>query len=139
MTTVGKSILILLLSLLAGCILHSKIHPVHLEGFVFRNHTSGQISSIEVRAPKTGEVAGCSNIPPGASCSNSLPLRKYQGNALTLSWSAGGKVTIIKDFVVPLPEKLVPGEPATAILTFADNGSFSAELTQGRDVTGHKP
>jgi hypothetical protein len=138
MTAGDQSIFILLLTLVAGCAMQNTLSPVHLKGFVFRNHTSGMISDVEVRVPKTKEVAGCTSIPPEAGCSNNFPLRKYQGNPLTLSWSSGGKI-FIKDFVVRRPEKIVPGKPATAILTFTDNGSFSAELVQGWDGKSHMP
>jgi hypothetical protein len=116
---------------LAGCAMQSALQPVHLKGFIFRNQTSGVISSIEVKVPKTDEVASCTNIPPGSSCSNRFPLRRYQGNPLTLSWRSAEKVFVIEDLVIRRPEKLVHGEPATAILTFGNNGSISTELIQG--------
>lgn len=116
---------------LAGCTVQSALRPLYLQGFVFQNQTSGVISMVEVKVPNTSEIASCTNIPTGADCSNRFPLRRYQGNPLTLSWRSGGKIFIIEDLVIRRPEKLVPGEPVTAILTFGNNGSFTTELVQG--------
>jgi len=128
MTKSGYFFLVVLF-LLSAC--SSVLKPVYYYNeIVVRNSTFYPVKDVKIHASRTGQVFKCSNIAPRASCSNSFPKRKYQGNPIKITWVYHDHKNQTKEFVLAIPESMDKAIPLRGVLEIKSDGTIATYLEQ---------
>lgn len=125
---------ILLLGLLQSC---STAEPkpvqpessgINIEGIIIRNQLAYPVTDVMVEVPATGDFAGCGNIFQRTACSTSFPAADYRRNAIVIRWKEHGEPQSTDEFIVTVPDGIVPGTNAwLEVIVFA-KGQAGARL-----------
>jgi len=97
---------------------------------VIQNTSHDHIKNVKIQVKPTKELFFCGLVLSGSECSNKLPLRRYQGNPIVVSWLVDGKQAMTKEFVVDVPSTAVKETALIAVITFEDKGVLKAHFEQ---------
>jgi len=101
-----------------------------IQGIVIRNQLAFPVTDVMILVPATGNYAGCGNILGGSDCRTTIEAVDYYANAVVISWKEYGQPHQTDEFVIRVPDHLVPDKPAwLEVLIFA-MGQAGAKLTQ---------
>ena len=128
---ISNLLLIFLCAALASCsIAPAKSNTIKIQRLIFLNHSSKALDKVRIYISKTSEFASCGHILSKSECSTGFPLREYQGNSFDVSWSENGQQKEKNNLRILESVNLIPDRPANAVITFGENGVFSASLLQ---------
>ena len=126
----------LCLALLSACAaegtrdLLPAIPGIQVEGFVIRNELPYTLNDLIIEIPATGAFAGCGTIPPRSECSNTFEHVDYRGHAAIISWTEHGEPQRTGEFVLDLPEGVLPGEVLVLEIVVFAPGQAGARLRE---------
>jgi len=122
------------LILISACLLSAcgtVVKPVYYYNeIVVRNSTFYPVKDVEIRANRTNKVFKCSNIAPRASCSDTFPKRKYQGNPIKITWVYHDRKKETKEFVLAIPESMDRTIPLRGVLEIKSDGTIATYYEQ---------
>jgi hypothetical protein len=123
-------------SLLLGCTVprngdgHSDSLPFVIDGIVIRNELAYPVTDVMIEVPATGAFAGCGNVLPRTACSNAFQGVDYRSSAVLVHWRERGAEHSTGEFVIEIPERLQPGNPAVIEVVIFAPGQAGARLVQ---------
>lgn len=93
---------------------------IDIAGIIIRNQLAYTVTDVMVEAPVSGAFAGCGNILPRSQCSTSIPAADYRRNPIVISWKEYGQPHRTDEFIVKVPDGMLPGAEAwLKVLVFA--------------------
>jgi len=107
-----------------------KSDTIKIQRLVFLNYSSKTLDKVRIYISKTSEFASCGHILPKSECSTGFPLREYQGNTFNVSWRENGQQKSKNNIRAQQPLNLITTRPVNAVITFGEDGAFSADLLQ---------
>ncbi len=113
---------------IASCSAPLQPEPIKIRQLIFLNKSSDSINDVRIYIHNTHEFVNCGYILPNSECSIEFRPRKYQGNRFNISWEVNGKLKLVENILVQVPDDLVTGKPVKAVITFDQQGSFNAKL-----------
>lgn len=126
----------LCLTLLSACATGPTREPqpaipgIQVEGFVIRNELPYTLNNLMIEVPATGAFAGCGTIPPRSECSNTFEHVDYRGHAAVISWTEHGEPQTTDEFVVDLPDGVMPGDVFVLEIVVFAPGRAGARLRE---------
>lgn len=120
------------LALATGCIGPHTVEDsgIVIDGLQFNNPTPDTLTDIQLQVIATGELVGCSHIPPGGQCSTRFPLRRYRGNEVEISWFHHKRRLSTGRLVIVVPPEPPAGVPLTVKVNIDSGGQAQAVLAQ---------
>lgn len=119
-------------TVLAGC---STIEPgaapdrLLFNKIVVTNDGSRDIANLQIAVSRINGVFSCSRLLSNSFCSNTFPIREYQGNSVTLTWEEGGVEFTAGPFVAEPPVNR-QGELYSIKLVIQSGGSYSVDFIE---------
>lgn len=108
------------------------IPGILVEGFAIRNDLPYTLNDLIIEIPATGAFAGCGTIPPRSECSNTFEHVDYRGHAAIIRWTEHGEPQRTDEFVLDLPEGVLPGDVLVLEIVVFAPGQAGARLRERR-------
>ena len=133
------SLLWLLLFLVQGCSAapddagQSEDTGVVISGIIITNELAYGVTDVMIEVPATGAFAGCGNILARSRCRNTFQDVNYRSNAVVIRWKEHGQPKQTREFVIDVPDNLMPGVPSWIEVVIYGPGQAGARLLQPGD------
>ena len=127
--------LLILAGLLSACGSAPKVEEspptgVLIDGFIIRNELAYPVTDVMLEVPSTGAFAGCGNLMPRSQCKSTFETLDYRANGMVISWKEYGESHRTDEFVVDIPEQMVPGSHAMVEAIIFAPGQAGAKLVR---------
>lgn len=112
---------------LTGCATYDPDAPNLLfNEIIVYNRSLREIANVEMHVEKFDREFACSQVVTKTICSNTFSLRKYEGNAITISWEDTESTHSKADLMVEVPDSYATHINYSAIIEIDKDGVYSA-------------
>jgi hypothetical protein len=101
-----------------------------IDGLIIQNLTEETIHDFVLKVENVKNHISVTPILDRNSFSTSFPLRKYQKNQISITWTQGGRRWMSGYLIIEPPDDLVPGRPATVMILIRENGNVMTTMSQ---------
>jgi hypothetical protein len=121
-----RSVIFLILPL-AGCATYDAgdVDLMFNEIIVY-NRGSRDIKNVQIRVEKFNRLFACGPVTTKMICSNTFTARKYEGNAVTISWAGTASMYSKGPLMVKIPDSYASHTNYTAIIEIDNDEVHSA-------------
>ncbi|KTF16048.1 hypothetical protein [Pseudoalteromonas sp. H105] len=99
-----------------------------VNGIVFKNASADIVDNITLKVFDTGKYINCNSIQIDKTCSTTFPLRKYQNNALTVTWMQKGITYSQENFIVNKNDLDAKSVRYLLFITVNENGKIMTQF-----------
>ena len=103
---------------------------LQIKGLLFKNFTDGALKNISLKVAANHKFISCGYIAIRGECSTTFPIKEYQGNSISLSWSQHNQQHLYDDIYIDQKSIINFIEPALVVITIYENSKPTAEFTQ---------
>jgi hypothetical protein len=107
-----------------------EVTGIEITAVVIRNELAFTVTDVQILVPATGAFMGCGNVMAGTACSTRFPMREFRAWPVVVSWKEYGKQHDTGEFVIEIPQHIVPGLPTRLEVVIFAMGQAGAKLVQ---------